>query len=166
MRIYIIITNKSDFKRVFKEDVDKCFGNEFYIITTDYDVFKAVLLDDFYCEELFEEEVRLYKKRGNLKAELSHINFRDYQDIIKEKLFSERIYKIHLKDDDILEQTLNEIAYNISNSFDGDDLLGEENRESKFVKPFEIYEPENRRKAIEDISETGLTFYEYQSKFL
>ncbi|MGC3833524.1 hypothetical protein ACPSKX_04180 [Moritella viscosa] len=84
--------------------------------------------------------------------------------MIIEKIFSERIYREHLTDNDPVVQALNEVAVMVSKNIE----FGYNHELKPEIEGFcfEIYEPEYRSKIINDVLETGLSFYEYQSSFL
>jgi len=163
MRIYRILTNKRDFERVIDEKVEHS-QDDFFLITESLEAFRAIAVDKLYKTELLKSLLNVYNLEKNncaldmnqyLKVNnnvLSEIKVEDLEPLIIEKLFSERIYREHLIDNNAVEQALNELAVMVSRNIEG------------FC--FEIYEPEYRSKIINDVLETGLSFYEYQSSFL
>ncbi|CAM3223586.1 hypothetical protein [Moritella viscosa] len=175
MRIYRILTNKRDFERVIDEKVEHS-QDDFFLITESLEAFRAIAVDKLYKTELLKSLLNVYNLEKNncaldmnqyLKINnnvLSEIKVEDLELLIIEKIFSERIYREHLTADNAVEQALNEVAVMVSRNIEFD-----YNHE---LKPeiegfcFEIYEPEYRSKIINDVLETGLSFYEYQSSFL
>lgn len=149
MRIYRIWTNKRDFERIFNERPERC-KYEFYLITERRDMFRDLAVDKFYINELLEE------------ANHTDMALTELEPLVIEKLFSERIYQVHLVDEDEQEQALNEVALKVSNAIESkyNDVLDLE------VLPFQIYEPEYRKEAIDDAWESGISLYEYEESFL
>ncbi|OEF09545.1 hypothetical protein A1QI_13930 [Vibrio genomosp. F10 str. 9ZB36] len=149
MRIYRIWTNKREFERIFNERPERC-KYEFYLITERRDMFRDLAVDKFYSNELLEA------------SNHTDMALTELEPLVIEKLFSERIYQVHLVDKDEQEQALNEVALKVSNAIeskynDGLDLE---------VLPFQIYEPEYRKEAIDDAWKSGILPYEHEESFL
>ncbi|WP_139296050.1 hypothetical protein [Moritella viscosa] len=149
MRIYRIWTNKRDFERIFNERPERC-KYEFYFITERRDMFRDIAVDKFYSNELLE---------ASNHTDMALI---ELEPLVIEKLFSERIYQVHLVDEDKEEQALNEVAWKVSKAIESkynDDLDLE-------VLPFQIYEPEYKKEAIDDAWKSGILPYEHEESFL
>lgn len=113
-------------------------------------MFRDLAVDKFYSKALLEE------------ANHTDMALTELEPLVIEKLFSERIYQVHSVDEDEQEQALNEVALKVSNAIESrynDDLDLE-------VLPFQIYEPEYKKEAIDDAWESGISLYECEESFL
>ncbi|SGY94900.1 Putative uncharacterized protein [Moritella viscosa] len=113
-------------------------------------MFRDIAVDKFYSQALLED------------ANHTDMALTELEPLVIEKLFSERIYQVHLVDEDEREQALNEVALKVSKAIeskynDGLDLE---------ISPFQIYEPEYRKEAIDDAWKAGISHYEYTESFL
>ena len=175
MSVYRIWTNKRDFERVIGEKIQHS-QDDFFLITESLEAFRAIAVDKLYKTELLKSLLNIYNLEKNncaldmnqyLKVNnnvLSEIKVEDLELLIIEKLFNERIYQEHLTDNDPVVQALNEVAVMVSKNIE----FGYNHELKPEIEGFcfEIYEPEYRSKIINDVLETGLSFYEYQSSFL
>ncbi|MEZ9804585.1 hypothetical protein AB4264_25265 [Vibrio sp. 10N.261.55.B8] len=113
-------------------------------------MFRDIAVDKFYSKALLEE------------ANHTDMALTQLEPLVIEKLFSERIYQVHLVDEDEQEQALNEVALKVSNAIESkynDDLDLE-------VLPFQIYEPEYKKEAIDDAWKSEILPYEHEESFL